>query len=228
MPGRIHQWQAAFLRGYPKIGVALTATARAARKSPELLPTRHVADDLTFVVAPHGRIQPRARPALLAPASAASAAQPPPATYGLGSENSIPRVCRAVVRPLAGAARACGAPASPSATGRAISLERGARFLENPVATPRGIVASRDTVRALNEAQLADVGDPEIATRISQYEWRSGCRPPCRVDDISRESPATLALYGAQPGKASFGNNCLLAHRLIERGVRLVQLYDAD
>jgi uncharacterized protein (DUF1501 family) len=46
--------------------------------------------------------------------------------------------------------------------------------------------------------------------------------------DISRESPATLELYGAAPGKASFANNCLLARRLVERGVRMVQLYDAD
>jgi hypothetical protein len=46
--------------------------------------------------------------------------------------------------------------------------------------------------------------------------------------DISKESPATLAMYGAQPGKSSFANNCLLARRLVERGVRLVQLYDSD
>jgi uncharacterized protein (DUF1501 family) len=46
--------------------------------------------------------------------------------------------------------------------------------------------------------------------------------------DIARESPATLERYGAQPGKASFANNCLLARRLVERGVRMVQLYDAD
>jgi arylsulfatase A-like enzyme len=46
--------------------------------------------------------------------------------------------------------------------------------------------------------------------------------------DISKESPDTLARYGAQPGRASFANNCLLARRLVERGVRIVQLYDAD
>jgi hypothetical protein len=46
--------------------------------------------------------------------------------------------------------------------------------------------------------------------------------------DISQESKATLEAYGAQPGQASFANNCLLARRLIERGVRMVQLYDAD
>jgi uncharacterized protein (DUF1501 family) len=84
-------------------------------------------------------------------------------------------------------------------------------------------------VRALNEAQLADVGDPEIATRISQYEmaFRMQTSVP-ELMDISQESASTLALYGAQPGKASFANNCLLARRLVERGVRMVQLYDAD
>jgi uncharacterized protein (DUF1501 family) len=46
--------------------------------------------------------------------------------------------------------------------------------------------------------------------------------------DLSQESPATLAMYGAQPGRASFANNCLLARRLVERGVRMVQLFDSD
>ena len=82
---------------------------------------------------------------------------------------------------------------------------------------------------ALNQAQLADVGDPEIATRISQYEmaFRMQTSVP-ELMDIAQESPETLALYGAQPGKASFANNCLLARRLVERGVRVVQLYDSD
>jgi uncharacterized protein (DUF1501 family) len=103
-------------------------------------------------------------------------------------------------------------------------------FLSNPqgeeAADRRRVL---DAVGALNQAQLADVGDPEIATRISQYEmaYRMQTSVP-ELMDISQESPATLAMYGAQPGKASFANNCLLARRLVERGVRVVQLFDSD
>ena len=86
-----------------------------------------------------------------------------------------------------------------------------------------------DAVKALNEQQLGIVGDPEIATRISQYEmaYRMQTSVP-ELMDITRENPATLDMYGALPGKASFANNCLLARRLIERGVRMVQLFDSD
>ena len=51
---------------------------------------------------------------------------------------------------------------------------------------------------------------------------------PAKLVDIARESPETLALYGAVPGEASFANNCLLARRLAERGVRFIQLYHRD
>jgi uncharacterized protein (DUF1501 family) len=86
-----------------------------------------------------------------------------------------------------------------------------------------------DAVKSLNEAQLADVGDPEIATRISQYEmaYRMQTSVP-ELMDLQDESAETLALYGAKPGQNSFANNCLLARRLVERGVRVVELYDAD
>src|SRR5439155_1901206 len=64
---------------------------------------------------------------------------------------------------------------------------------------------------------------------ISQYEmaFRMQTSVP-ELMDISKESPATLTSYGARPGQPSFANNCLLARRLVERGVRLVQLYDSD
>jgi arylsulfatase A-like enzyme len=76
---------------------------------------------------------------------------------------------------------------------------------------------------------LADVGDPEIATRISQYElaFRMQTAVP-ELTDLSKEPKEVLELYGAKPGQASFANNCLLARRLVERGVRVVELYDAD
>src|SRR5690606_14453029 len=86
-----------------------------------------------------------------------------------------------------------------------------------------------DAVRALNERQLADVGDPEIATRISQYEmaYRMQSSVPDLMD-LKQETPQTLEMYGVEPGKATFGANCLLARRLVERGVRVIELYDAD
>ncbi len=84
-------------------------------------------------------------------------------------------------------------------------------------------------VAALNRARLDAVGDPEIATRIAAYEmaYRMQSSTP-ELMDIGGESKETLAAYGAEPGKVSFANNCLLARRLVERGVRFVQLYHTD
>ena len=86
-----------------------------------------------------------------------------------------------------------------------------------------------DTIRRLNTQRLDVLGDPEIATRIAQYEmaFRMQTSIP-ELADVSTEGPPTLDLYGIQPGKASFAMNCLLARRLVERGVRVVELYDAD
>jgi hypothetical protein len=103
------------------------------------------------------------------------------------------------------------------------------------VSNPPGMdhQAQRDTLdllRELNERKLAAVGDPEIATRISAYEmaFRMQSRAP-ELMDFSQEPTATLDLYGAKPGDptAAFANNCLLARRLAERGVRFIQVYHA-
>jgi Protein of unknown function (DUF1501) len=85
---------------------------------------------------------------------------------------------------------------------------------------------SLDLIRGLNEHHLAAAGDPEIATRIASYEmaYRMQTSAP-ELMDLSGESKETMELYGAEAGKASFANNCLLARRLVERGVRFVQLY---
>ena len=84
-------------------------------------------------------------------------------------------------------------------------------------------------VRDLNQAHLKETGDPEVATRIASYEmaYRMQTSGP-ELIDFSKESKDTLALYGAEPGARSFANNCLLARRLVERGVRFVQLYHTD
>ncbi|MFM8289186.1 MAG: DUF1501 domain-containing protein, partial [Planctomycetaceae bacterium] len=86
---------------------------------------------------------------------------------------------------------------------------------------------SLDTLQKLNQAELTQFGDPETATRISQYElaYRMQTAVP-EVMDISREPQHVLELYGATPGQGNFANNCLLARRLVEQGVRYVQLFD--
>jgi hypothetical protein len=86
-----------------------------------------------------------------------------------------------------------------------------------------------DTVGQLNRARLEEVGDPEIMTRVNAYEmaFRMQTSAP-ELMDVKQESTDTLALYGVEPGKPSFANNCLLARRLVERGVRFVQLYHTD
>jgi hypothetical protein len=83
-----------------------------------------------------------------------------------------------------------------------------------------------DAIRDLNLQRLVETGDPEIQTRIAAYEmaYRMQTSAP-ELIDLASEKPETLALYGAQPGQPSFANNCLLARRLVERGVRFIQLY---
>jgi hypothetical protein len=98
------------------------------------------------------------------------------------------------------------------------------------LANPAGITSqmqrrSLDALKKLNQERLDVVGDPEIATRINSFEmaYRMQTSAP-ELMDIGRESKETLEMYGAIPGESSFANNCLLARRLVERGVRFVQL----
>lgn len=86
-----------------------------------------------------------------------------------------------------------------------------------------------DTVGALNRERIGATGDPEIMTRLNAYEmaYRMQTSAP-ELMDIASESPATLELYGVRPGESGFAANALLARRMIERGVRFVQLYHTD
>jgi hypothetical protein len=100
-------------------------------------------------------------------------------------------------------------------------------FLDNPRGIDRQLQAeSLDAIRTLNQHRLAQVGDPEIATRTSAFEmaFRMQTSAPDLMD-IANEPKEVLDMYGAEPGKSSFANNCLLARRLVERGVRYVQLF---
>src|SRR6476469_2945500 len=89
--------------------------------------------------------------------------------------------------------------------------------------------ASIDAVNKLNRAEYATLKDPEIQTRIAQYEmaFKMQSSVPGLVD-MSKESQSALEMYGAPPGDGSFASNCLLARRLAERGVRFIQLYHRD
>ncbi|MFN5799493.1 MAG: DUF1501 domain-containing protein [Planctomyces sp.] len=107
----------------------------------------------------------------------------------------------------------------------------------NPIlnlASPPGISreAQQDftsTVGQLNSLRMQDVRDPEIRTRIEAYETAFSMQTAApELTDLSTESKSTLELYGAVPGQASFAANCLLARRMVERGVRFVQLYHTD
>jgi hypothetical protein len=99
------------------------------------------------------------------------------------------------------------------------------------LSNPNGVDAetqrdSLDAIKDLNKLHLGSVGDPEIATRINSFEmaYRMQKSAP-ELMDMSKEPKEVLEMYGAEPGKVSFANNCLLARRLLERGVRFVQLF---
>jgi uncharacterized protein (DUF1501 family) len=100
-------------------------------------------------------------------------------------------------------------------------------FLNNPEGMdPTLRRKTLDKIEDLNKIHLGRVGDPEITTRIAQYEmaYRMQMSVPDLMD-ISKEPESTHQMYGTAPGKSGFANNCLLARRLVERGVRFVQLY---
>jgi hypothetical protein len=102
------------------------------------------------------------------------------------------------------------------------------------VNSPRGVTASQqrdvvDAVSSLNELYNNTIDDPEIATRIAQYEMAFKMQSSVPgLMDISDEPQHVLDLYGTKGGDGSFAANCLLARRLAERGVRFIQLYHRD
>jgi hypothetical protein len=156
-------------------------------------------------------------------------------TYGIGSESSsLPGfvVLQSGPRGPRGGAVNWGSGFLPSAY-QGVPLRSGGEPILN-LSTPHGITqqGQRRTVEAitaLNQARLDVTGDPEISTRIAAYEiaFRMQSSAP-ELIDLSSETAQTLRMYGAEPGKPSFAHNCLLARRLVERGVRFVQLYHTD
>jgi hypothetical protein len=153
-------------------------------------------------------------------------------TYGIGSENAdLP----GFVVMLSGESQPDGGR-SCWGSGFLRSDYQGVEFRRagDPVlflSNPDGVISetrrrSLDALRFLNTAHQADVGDPEIASRIGAYEMSFKMQTSVpELADISKEPANIHEMYGTTPGKASFANNCLLARRLVERGVRFVQLF---
>lgn len=153
-------------------------------------------------------------------------------TYGLGSENqNLPGF---VV--LVSGASDPSAGKSVWGSGFLPSVYQGVQcrshgdpvlYVSNPENVSRNLRRDAlDTINQINQETYDTFGDPETLTRIAQYElaFRMQMAIP-EATDISTEPAAIHDLYGTTPGQTSFVNNCLLARRLVERGVRFVQLY---
>ncbi len=155
------------------------------------------------------------------------------ATYGLGSDNqNLPGF---IV--LTSGGKNPDAGKSVWGSGFLPSVYQGVqcRSQGDPVlflSNPAGITRTQrrrtlDALREINEKTARDVGDPETLTRIAQYELAFRMQVDASdAFDIAREPASVQQLYGTEPGKESFANNCLLARRLAERGVRYIQLFD--
>jgi len=154
-------------------------------------------------------------------------------TYGLGSESqNLPGFVVLIssgVQPSGG--QGCwGSGFLPSVFQGVQCRSKGepVLYLSDPPGLDRTMRrTSLDALKDLNQLQGDEMGHPETQTRIAQYELAFRMQMSAtEVMDISKESPKTLDAYGAKPGAGSFANNCLLARRLVEQGVRYVQLFD--
>ena len=157
-------------------------------------------------------------------------------TYGLGSEaEDLPGfvVLQSGPRGPRGGAVLWGSGMLPSVH-QGVPLRGTGDPILN-LSAPAGVDADRqrrviDAVQRLNARRLDQTADPEIATRMAAYEmaFRMQSSAPELVD-VADESAETLALYGIRdPRESSFARNCLLARRLVERGVRFIQLYHTN
>ena len=155
-------------------------------------------------------------------------------TYGIGSENeNLPGFVVLSSGRGARCGAACMGPGFLPTVYQGVQFRSGGEpvlFLSNPSGvSPSVRRESLDTIRDLNTMRHEDVGDAEIETRIASYElaYRMQTAVP-ELMDISREPAHVQEMYGTEPGKKSFANNCLLARRLVESGVRYVQLMHGE
>ncbi|MCC6244364.1 MAG: DUF1501 domain-containing protein [Gemmatimonadaceae bacterium] len=229
----------AFIKGVPKMlgpqaSFAQYGESRAwvSDRMPHLA---QVVDEIAFLKAMHTDQFNHAPAQLLVHTGGARLGRPSIGswvTYGLGTENqNLPGF---VVLLSGGVGPDAGA--SVYGSGFLPSVYQGVQcrsagdpvlYLSDPEGVPRDLRhASIDAISALNREHLDQVGDPEIATRIAQYEmaFKMQMSVP-EAMDISREPESVHQMYGTTPGATSYANNCLLARRLAERGVRFIQLF---
>ena len=230
----------AFIRGVPKM---LAPQARFAQYgesgtwlSENLPHLSNTVDDLAFLKAVSTDQFNHAPAQLLMQTGSARLGRPSMGswvTYGLGTENSdLPAF---VV--LTSGGNNPDAGKSIWGSGFLPSVYQGVQcrsegdpvlFLDDPDGITRDLrKASIDAINKVNQSSFDEYGDPETLSRISQYEmaYRMQISVP-EVMNISKEPEYIHSMYGTEPGKASFANNVLLARKLVEKGVRFVQLYD--
>jgi len=230
----------AFITGIPNMLGPQHSFHKAGRSGAwitDLLPNfERVIDEVCFVKSMHTG-QFNHAPAQLMPHTGNSSPGYPSAgartTYGLRTENqNLPGYIVLVSggkNPDAGKS-AWGPGFLPSVYQGVQFLSKGdpILFLSNPAGVDRNLRRrALDAISSINRRVHEEVGDPEILTRVSQYElaFRMQVRAS-KAFDLRDEPEGILQAYGAQPGGASFANNCLLARRLAERGVRFIQLFD--
>jgi hypothetical protein len=209
----------------------------------ELLPhTAGIVDDLTFVKSVHTEAINHDPAVTMMQTGAQLGGRPSMGawvSYGIGAETEELPAFVVMISPGSGSS---GQPLFDRLWGSAFlpSKYQGVKFrsVGEPVlylSDPRGFTrddrrAFLDSLATLNQMTAAETGDPEVATRISQYEmaFRMQASVP-ELTDLSKESPGVLDLYGPDVRKpGTFAANCLLARRLAERGVRFIQLYHRD
>lgn len=230
----------AFIRGTPKMlgpqAVFKQRGESGAYVSDYLPHFAQIADEVSFLKAVHTDQFNHAPAQLLVQTGGARLGRPcigSWVTYGLGTENNnLPGF---VV--LTSGGKTPDAGKSVWGSGFLPSVYQGVQcrsegdpvlFLGDPEGIDRDM--KRKVIDAINESNRQhynDFNDPETLTRISQYEmaFRMQTSVP-EVMDINKEPDYIHQLYGTTPGKASFANNCLLARKLVEQGVRFVQLFD--
>jgi hypothetical protein len=230
----------AFIRGTPKMlgpqGQFAQHGQSGAWVSDYLPHLQGVADELTFLKAMYTDQFNHAPAQLLMHTGSARLGRPSIGswvTYGLGSENDdLPGF---IV--LASGGKQPDAGKSVWGSGFLPSVYQGVQcrtdgdpvlYVSNPQGMNRDIRRKTiDAINQINRQQYDSVRDPEVLTRISQYEmaFRMQMSVPDAMD-IKGEPESITKLYGVDPNKGSFARNCLLARRLVERGVRFVQLFD--
>ncbi len=194
-----------------------------------------VADDLCFLKAMHTEEFNHAPAQLMMHTGSPRPGRPSMGswvTYGLGSENDdLPGFIVLVSRSIPDAGKMIWGNGYIPGIYQGVQCTASHEPIAN-LANPAGIDsdlrrASIDALNRINELEWQETGDPETLTRIEQYElaFRMQATVPDAMS-IDREPQYIRDLYGVESGKVTFANNCLLARRLVERGVRFVQLYD--